>query len=59
MKGILILIIVLMAPWVVNAYKFANCDFTSDYKCEAIHAVGIFIPPAAWVTVWFGTDENT
>ena len=59
MKGILILIIILMAPWIVNAYKFAHCDFTPDYKCEAIHAVGILVPPAALATVWFGTDEDS
>ena len=58
MKVILVLIF-LAAPWVVNAYKFAHCDFEAAYKCEVIHGIGIFIAPAAWVTVWFGTDENS
>jgi len=51
------LAVILFAPWVVNAVKLVDCDFESPYKCEAIHAIGVFIPPASYVTVWFGTDS--
>ena len=43
--------------WVVNVYQFVNCDFESDYECEVIHAVGVVLPVASAVTVWFDTDE--
>lgn len=43
--------------WSVNAYKLAKCDFKSDYKCEAVHAIGLFAPPASFVTVWFDSDK--
>ncbi len=46
-----------LMPWVVNAIKFANCDFESDYKCEAIHIIGVIAPPASYITVWFDTDS--
>jgi len=52
------LIALACAPYIVNAYKFAGCDFDADYKCEAIHGVGIIVPPAAFVTVWFSSDRG-
>lgn len=39
--------------WIVNLVKFIGCDFDSPWKEELIHAVGIFIPPASVITVWF------
>lgn len=62
MKFSTILIIVTLAtlaatPWILNAVKFANCDFQSDWKCEVIHGAGVFIPPASFITVWVATDE--
>ena len=42
--------------YVFNIVKFVQCDFETDYKCEVIHAVGIFVPPASLITVWFDTD---
>jgi hypothetical protein len=53
---VLIIAIIFASPWLINAYKFANCDFKSDYKCEAIHGIGIIIPPTALITFWFGSD---
>jgi hypothetical protein len=44
--------------WLGNLYVATKCDFKSDYKCEVFHAVGIFVPPAAIVTVWLATDEQ-
>lgn len=56
-KANLILMLVLILAWGINAYKLTQCDFESDYKCEAIHAVGL-VGPASVITVWFGTDEG-
>jgi hypothetical protein len=47
-----------MGSWIWNAAKFASCDFESNYKCEVIHGVGIFIPPASIITVWFDDDRK-
>jgi len=52
----LIVVALLITPWIWNAAKFASCDFESNYKCEAIHGIGVFVPPAAYVTVWFDDD---
>lgn len=56
-KAALIIIVLFFTPWVWNAVKFSNCDFESNYKCEASHGIGVFVPPASFITVWFGTDE--
>lgn len=56
--SLLLLCAVLFTPYIWNAYKFANCDFKSDYKCEAIHGVGLIPSPAAFVTVWFDDDSD-
>ena len=53
---ILIIAAIILTPWFWNAAKFASCDFESDYKCEAIHGMGVVIPPAAFITVWFDDD---
>ena len=50
--------ILIFTIWLWNAAKLANCDFESNYKCEVIHAVGVVIPPAALVTVWFASDAK-
>ena len=55
---IIVTIVIITAPWILNAVKFVGCDFKSDYRCEAIHGIGLFIPPAAFVTVWFDGDED-
>lgn len=56
--GYIILIIALATPWFWNAYKLTGCDFESGWKCEALHGVGVAIPPAAFVTVWFADDRQ-
>lgn len=40
--------------WVANVVRLIGCDFNAPYKGEIIHAVGVVVPPAAVVTVWFG-----
>ena len=53
----LILIVALPATaWMWNAVKFASCDFEANYRCEAIHGVGVIVAPLSVVTVWFDDD---
>lgn len=40
-------------PWVINLIKFINCDFAAPWKDEIIHLLGVLIPPASIVTMWF------
>lgn len=47
-----------VVPYVWNAVKLVSCDFESDYRCEAIHGIGVIIPPASIVTVWFADDSK-
>ena len=44
--------------WLTNVYEVTQCDFDAPYKCEVIHTVGIVIPPASIITVWFDTDSK-
>jgi len=53
---LVIIFVLVVTPWIWNGFKFAACDFESDYKCEVIHGAGVFIPPAAYITVWFSDD---
>lgn len=39
--------------WLTNAVKLVNCDFDAPYKEEIIHTIGLVVPPASIVTVWF------
>lgn len=42
-----------IVAWIVNLGMFFRCDFTSPYKEEVIHLIGILIPFASMVTIWF------
>lgn len=44
------------APWVWNVVKLVSCDFESNYRCEVIHGIGVVVPQAAFITVWFSDD---
>lgn len=39
--------------WVVNLLFLFKCDFEPSYKEEIIHIVGVLLPPASIITVWF------
>ena len=56
LSTLFIIFVLAVTPWIWNGFKFASCDFESDYKCEAIHGIGVVVPPAAFITVWFGSD---
>jgi hypothetical protein len=43
--------------WPYNLYRLSQCDFDAPYKCEVIHAIGVVVPPAAIVTMWFTEDK--
>jgi len=53
----LILCVIALTPYGINAYKFIQCDFESDYTCEVMHGIGVFVPPASFITVWFASDK--
>ena len=45
-----------IGAWVWNAIKLESCDFKANYKCEALHGVGLVVPPLSIITVWFDDD---
>jgi hypothetical protein len=53
-----IISILAITPWVWNLVKLTNCDFESSYKCEVIHGLGVVVPPASYITVWFADDPD-
>ena len=53
---VVIIAVVVIGSWMWNAAKLMSCDFKSDYKCEVIHGIGVFVPPISIVTTWFGDD---
>ncbi len=53
----LIFSLVYIVTWGANLVKFADCDFNSPYRCELIHGVGVVVPAASLVTVWFKDDS--
>ena len=55
---VVIVIIFGFVPYVWNAIKLASCDFSSPYRCEIIHGIGVIVPPASLVTVWFADDGD-
>lgn len=57
--GFMIIVYILLAlvSWVINLSQLINCDFEAPYKCEVIHAVGVFIPPTQVITVFFTADK--
>lgn len=48
---------IFLGSWIWNAVKLTSCDFKSDFRCEVIHGIGLVVPVAATITVWFNTDE--
>jgi hypothetical protein len=58
--GVFISAFVLFAAgsWFYNAYLLVTeCDFASPYKCEAIHGIGVVVPPASMITAWLYTGN--
>ena len=51
-------VISIIIAWPVNFYKLTECDFQPDYRCEAIHGIGL-VPLLSPVTVWFGDDSDS
>jgi len=43
--------------FLVNAYKLTQCDWETPIKCEAVHALGLVVPPLSLITVW--SDDDT
>lgn len=58
LRTIIILWLIVIISWVGNIVKFTSCDFESDFRCEVIHGIGVFVAPASIVTVWFDDDSK-
>lgn len=39
--------------YIYNIVKLCNCDWSAPWKDEVIHGIGVVIPAASLVTVWF------
>ena len=52
----IVFFVLLLTPYLVNGYKFTECDFEPNYKCEALHGVGVVVPPASYVTMWLNFE---
>lgn len=48
-----VIVILMLVAYVVNFIKFIGNDFEAPYKSEIVNGIGVFIPPAASITVWF------
>lgn len=53
MNAVIVFYVVLLASWVANLIKLLMCDFEGPWKEEIIHLVGLVIPIASPVTMWF------
>lgn len=50
-------VISVVGAWPLNFYSLTQCDFRPDYKCEAIHGIGL-VPILSPITVWYGDDSD-
>ena len=48
-----VIVVLMMVAYVVNFIKFIDNDFEAPYKSEIVNGIGVFLPPAASITVWF------
>jgi hypothetical protein len=48
-----VIVVLMMVAYVVNFMKFIENDFEAPYKSEIVNGIGVFLPPAASITVWF------
>ena len=53
LKTQVLVVVLMLVAYIVNIIKFVNNDFEAPYKSEIVNGIGIFLPPAAVITVWF------
>ena len=53
-----VVIITIVVCWLGNTVKFVECDYDLPLNCEIIHGVGLIMPPASVVTVFYGSDKE-
>lgn len=52
-------VIACVIGWGLNIYKLVTvCDFTSPYKCEVVHTVGVFAVPVGVITGYVNFEDN-
>jgi hypothetical protein len=49
----IVLVLIWAISWAANFVKLINCDFEGPWKEEIVHAIGVVIPVASLVTVWY------
>lgn len=52
------MIVLTVACWLGNTTKFVACDFESPLNCEIVHGVGLIMPPASIITIFYDTDKE-
>ena len=57
-QAAVIIILIGLIPYAANLYKFSQCDFESNYRCEILHGIGVVVPPLSFIMVWFNTDNS-
>jgi prepilin-type N-terminal cleavage/methylation domain-containing protein len=50
---IVLILVVFLGSYIGNIVKLFRCDFQAPYRGEFIHSIGVIVPPAAMVAVWF------
>ncbi len=52
--------IIVFVAWCINTVEMYYCDFgfEDNYRCEAIHGIGLFIPVLSVITAWVGSDQK-
>lgn len=56
MRAIILINILTIFCWVGNLVALAEQDFESPYKSEVVHGIGVVIPWASIITVFYNED---
>ena len=59
-RGILILAIwgAFIIGWIMNIYKFSQCDFDTPLKAEVIRGIGIVAPPVGAIIGYMDIEDK-
>ncbi len=53
---ILVIFLAVSISWVVNLFKFIDCDFEPSYKAEIIHGIGV-VTLLSIITAWIDVGK--
>jgi len=59
-RGILILAIwgAFITGWIMNIYKFSQCDFDTPLRAEVIRGIGIVAPPFGAIIGYMDIEDK-